>query len=77
MMGDYIVGSLFNFLTPITIITALLVPSVWIAAAVGVTVAMIGVIVLTPHPDSQVVAAWLIAQVIAATAANFFRRAPR
>lgn len=63
-MGDDIVDAVLNYLTPITMAAALLVPSVWIAAAAAVTVAMIGVIGFSHgQPNSTVVAAWLIGQV--------------
>lgn len=74
-MMEAIIPAVFNFLTPISIIVGLLVPSLWISAAVGVSVAMIGVIAFTHgQPNSQIAAAWLIGQVAAAVTANFFRR---
>ncbi len=67
--------SLATILTPVTVVIALVVPSLWIAAAVGVVMAMIGVIAFsTGKPESHLVAAWLIGQVSVAIIANFIRR---
>jgi hypothetical protein len=72
---DAIADAVANYLTLITVAVSLLVPSLWISAAAGVTVAMIGVIAFShAHPGSQVVAAWLIAQVATACITNFIRR---
>ena len=77
-MADIIANALFNYLTLITIGIAMLVPSLWVSAAAGVSIAMIGVIALSQYqPDSQIVAAWLIAQVSIACATNFVRRSGR
>jgi hypothetical protein len=74
-MIDAIANAVANYLTLITVAVSLLVPSLWISAAAGVTVAMIGVIAFThTQPSSQVVAAWLIAQVATACITNFLRR---
>lgn len=77
-MIDTIAGAVFNYLTPITILVAVFVPSVWIAGAAGMSVAMIGVIGLTPgQPSSQVVASWLIGQVGAGLIAHWIGRKAR
>lgn len=70
------VGSaLFSYLTPITIVAALFVPSIWVAAAAGMTVAVIGIVALAhAPPDSQVVAGWIIGQVGTALAIHLMRR---
>ncbi|MPY76679.1 MAG: hypothetical protein GEU87_20785 [Alphaproteobacteria bacterium] len=77
-MIDTIAGAVFNYLTPITVLVALFVPSVWIAAAAGMSVAMIGVIGFTHgQPTSQVVAAWLIGQVCTGILAHVIGRKAR
>lgn len=60
---DSAIEALFNYVTPITIAVCILLPSIWAAAAIGVVMAMIGVIGLsTGTPSSEIVAGWLIAQ---------------
>lgn len=77
-MIDAIAEAVFNYLTPITVLVALFVPSVWIAAAAGMSVAMIGVIGFTHgQPAAQVVAAWLIGQVGAGILAHVIGRKAR
>lgn len=77
-MIDAIAEAVFNFLTPITIVVALLVPSLWLSAAAGVSMAMIVVIALGHgQSGSQVVAAWLIGQVATAVTVNFISRKAR
>lgn len=74
-MSDIVAQAVFNYLTPITVVVAMFVPSLWVSGAAGVTVAMIGVIAyINVQPNSQIVAAWLIAQVCIALATNFIRR---
>lgn len=69
------IEALFNYVTPVTIVIALFLPSLWMSAAVGVVMAMIGVIVLsTETPNSEMVAGWLIAQTAVAVLANLLRR---
>lgn len=77
-MVDEIAEAVLSYLTPITMIAALIVPSVWIAAAAAVTVAMIGVIGFSDgQPNSSIVAAWLIAQVATGVATHFIARKAR
>jgi hypothetical protein len=77
-MVDAIVEAVLSYLTPITMIAALIVPSVWISAAVAVTVAMIGVIGFSHgQPNSKIVAAWLIGQVATGIATHFIARKAR
>ena len=77
-MVDEIAEAVLSYLTPITMIAALLVPSVWIAAAAAVTVAMIGVIGFSHgQPNSTIVAAWLIAQVAMGIATHLIARKAR
>jgi hypothetical protein len=67
--------ALFSFLTPVTIVVALFLPSLWVSGAVGVVVGMIGVIAFTHgQPGSEHVAAWLVSQVSVAILANLIRR---
>jgi hypothetical protein len=77
-MVDEIVEAVLSYLTPITMVGALLVPSVWISAAVAVTVAMIGVIGFSHgQPNSKIVAAWLIGQVVTGIATHLIARKAR
>lgn len=77
-MVDEIIKALFSYLTPLTIIAALFIPSVYIAAALGVVVGMVGAFALNGgQPDQQVVAAWLIAQAGAAVATTLIYRKSR
>jgi hypothetical protein len=77
-MVEIVIAAVFNYLTLITIVVALLVPSVWISAAAGMSVAMIGVIWLTNGPPpSEIVASWLIGQEAVAIGAHFFGRFAR
>ena len=72
---DAIATALFSYLTPVTIVIALFVPSLWISGAVGVVIAMTGVLAFTPgQPNSQIVAGWLISQVAVALIINLIRR---
>lgn len=69
------IEALFNYVTPFTIVICIFLPSLWASAAVGVVMAMIGVIVLSPEtPNSEVVAGWLIAQTAVAVLANMLKR---
>ena len=77
-MVDAVAEAVLNYLTPVTMVAALLVPSVWISAAVGVIVAMIGVIGFSHgQPNSKIVAAWLIGQVATAIATHVIARKAR
>ena len=77
-MVDEIVEAVFNYLTPVTMVAAVVVPSVWIAAAGAVTVAMIGVIGFSHgQPNSKIVAAWLIGQVLTGVATHLIARKAR
>lgn len=70
-----VIEALFNYVTPFTIVISLFLPSLWMSAAVGVVMAMIGVIVLSQgQPNSEIVAGWLIAQTAVAVLANLLRR---
>ena len=74
-MLDAVGAAVFNYLTLVTVVVALFVPSIWTAAATGMTVAMIGIVALVhADPGSWVVAAWIIGQVGTAIAANLMRR---
>ena len=70
-----VIEALFNYVTPFTIVVSLFLPSLWMSAALGVVMAMFGVIVLTDlQPNSTIVAGWLIAQTVAAVLSNLLRR---
>jgi len=72
---EAVIEALFNYVTPFTIVIALFLPSLWMSGALGVVMAMIGVIVLSEgQPTSEVVAGWLIAQTAIALLANLLRR---
>jgi hypothetical protein len=75
---EEVLEALFSYLTPVTIVVSVFVPSLWISGAVGVAVAMIGVIAFTPgQPDSAIVAGWMISQVVVALLANLIGRKAR
>jgi hypothetical protein len=77
-MVDEIVEAVLNYLTPVTMLAAVLVPSVWITAAAAVTVAMIGVIGFSHgQPNSTIVAAWLIGQVATGIATHLVAKKAR
>lgn len=72
---DSVIEALFNYVTPFTIVICIFLPSLWASAAVGVVMAMIGVIALSPEtPNSEIVAGWLIAQTGVAVLANLLKR---
>lgn len=74
-MVDEISKALASNITLLTILGSFFVPSVFIAAAIGVTVAMIGAVALsTGQPAQEVVIAWLIAQAGIGVASNLIRR---
>lgn len=76
-MGQF-APAVLNFITPVTAIVAAFVPSLWIAGAVGVVAAMVGVIVFSPdQPDANMMAAWLIGQAAVAVGANVIGRKAR
>lgn len=75
---DAVIEALFSYLTPVTILVALFVPSLWVAGAAGIAVAMIGVLVFTPgEPNSTNMAGWMISQVAVGLIANLIRRKAR
>ena len=72
---ESVIEALFNYVTPVTIVVCIFLPSLWASAAVGVVMAMIGVIALsTGTPNSEIVAGWLIAQTGVAVLANLLKR---
>ena len=74
-MSEVFAEALLNYLTPITMLVVLFVPSLWAAAAVGVTVAMVGVIFYVDvQPSSHLVGAWLIAQTAIALGTSLMRK---
>lgn len=77
-MSDVFAEALLNYLTPVTMLVVLFLPSLWASAAVGVTAAMVGVIFYVDvQPNSQLVAAWLIAQTAIALGTSLMRKSWR
>lgn len=77
-MTDEIMKALFSYLSLLTIFGAMFVPSVFISAALGVSVGMIGAVALNGgQSDSQIVIAWLIAQTGVAVIITFISRRVR
>jgi hypothetical protein len=75
---ESVIEALFSYLTPVTILVAMFVPSLWVAGAAGVAVAMIGVLAFTTgQPNSSIVAGWMISQVAVALITNLIRRKTR
>jgi len=74
-VSELFASAVLNYLTPITVVVAMLLPSLWASGAVGATVAIIGVVYYSGiQPDSQIVAAWMIAQCGIAVGINLLRR---
>ena len=77
-MTEVFANAVINYLTPVTVIIALFLPSLWASAGVGITVAMLGVLFyVSVEPNSQLVGAWLVAQTAIALGTTLFRKSWR
>jgi hypothetical protein len=77
-MTGVFAAAVMNYLTLVTVVVCMFLPSLWVSAGVGVTVAMIGVLFYVGvEPNSQIVGSWLVAQTLVALATNLMRKSWR